>query len=117
MDAKPCIFGTHITVICIGKRISVQLRWCEPVAQSADLSLEIVMLENISFHARTVFRFYNFGFNFFRNLRQPSNCFRFLVVVAVVEKMKRRRSAKTSDTEEAMDTTEDKSPVTLSADR
>ena len=37
--------------------------------------------------------------------------------LAVVEKMKRRRSAKTSDTEEAMDTTEDKSPVTLSADR
>lgn len=36
---------------------------------------------------------------------------------AVVEKMKRRRSAKTSDAEEAMDTTEDKSPVTLSADR
>jgi len=36
---------------------------------------------------------------------------------AVVEKMKRRRSAKTSDSEEAMDTTEDKSPVTLSADR
>ena len=38
-------------------------------------------------------------------------------MLAVVEKMKRRRSAKTSDAEEAMDTTEDKSPVTLSADR
>ena len=35
----------------------------------------------------------------------------------VVEKMKRRRSVKTSDAEEAMDTTEDNSPVTLSADR
>ncbi|KAJ7389280.1 MCM DNA helicase complex subunit [Desmophyllum pertusum] len=36
---------------------------------------------------------------------------------AVVEKMKRRRSTKTSDTEEAMDTSEDRAAVTLSADR
>lgn len=31
--------------------------------------------------------------------------------------MKRRRSTKTSDTEEAMDTTEDIAAITLSADR
>ena len=45
------------------------------------------------------------------------NGFCLFVTSVVVEKMKRRRSAKTSDTEEAMDTTEDKTPVTLSADR
>lgn len=35
----------------------------------------------------------------------------------VVEKMKRRRSAKTSDAEEAMDTSEDSTPITLSSER
>ena len=41
----------------------------------------------------------------------------FIVASDVVEKMKSRRSAKSSGTEEAMDTSDDRTPVSLSSER
>ena len=41
----------------------------------------------------------------------------FTVVSDVVERMKSRRSAKSSGTEEAMDTSDDRTPVSLSSER
>ena len=41
----------------------------------------------------------------------------FIVASDVVERMKSRRSAKSSGTEEAMDTSDDRTPVSLSSER
>ena len=41
----------------------------------------------------------------------------FIVASDVVEKMKSRRSAKSSGTEEAMDTSDERTPVSLSSER
>ena len=41
----------------------------------------------------------------------------FIVASDVVERMKSRRSAKSSGTEESMDTSDDRTPVSLSSER